>query len=402
MKLVDVSEFYAEQGGGVRTYTNQKLEAGARAGHEVVIVAPGPEDREERRLGGRVIWVKGPKLPPDPRYYLLLRERAVHEILERERPDVVEGSSTWTAGWFVARWRDSRAPARAAAKALVFHQDPVAVYPHTLLDRRLGTHTIDGLFTPWWRFLGTLAGHFDATVVAGQWLAERLAARGVPGAHAVPFGIPKRAPEPFDREATRRRWLARCGLSADATLLVGISRHHPEKRLRTLFEALKIVQRPERPVGFVLFGDGPMRGLVERWARDTPHVHVAGFTRDRAELDAALGSADAFLHGSAAETFGLVVAEALVAGLPLIVPARGGAADLAATDYAELYPPGDSHACAAAIERMVASDLGARAVAAAQAGQTRVRSVEEHFDDLFGFYASLAQRDPIAASADRG
>ena len=42
MKIVDVAEFYAELGSGVRTYINQKLEAGARAGHEVVVIAPGP------------------------------------------------------------------------------------------------------------------------------------------------------------------------------------------------------------------------------------------------------------------------------------------------------------------------------------------------------------------------
>ena len=42
MKVVDVAEFYADKGGGVRTYIHQKLEAGARLGHEVVVIAPGP------------------------------------------------------------------------------------------------------------------------------------------------------------------------------------------------------------------------------------------------------------------------------------------------------------------------------------------------------------------------
>ena len=36
MKIVDVAEFYAEQGGGVRTYVNHKLRAAAAAGHEAV------------------------------------------------------------------------------------------------------------------------------------------------------------------------------------------------------------------------------------------------------------------------------------------------------------------------------------------------------------------------------
>lgn len=386
MKVVDVSEFYSELGGGVRTYTNQKLEAGARAGHEVVIVAPGPEDREEERLGGRIIWVKGPKLPPDPRYYLLLRERAVHEILDREAPDVVEGSSTWTAGWFVARWEQARA-VRRAAKALVFHQDPIAVHPHTFLDRWLPTDTIDDFFGPWWRVLGRLTDHYDATVVAGQWLADRLADRGIRGAHAVPFGVPKRALPELDRGAARARWLQACGLPPDAPLVVGISRHHWEKRLGTLFDALEQV---DRPVGFVLFGDGPMRGWVDRRAAKTRGVHVAGFTKDRELLASALVASDAFLHGSAAETFGLVVAEALVAGLPLIVPSRGGAGDLADPSWSETYEPGDAPGCARAIERMLDSDLTGRRIAAAAAGRDRVRSVEQHFDQLFAFYDSLA------------
>src|SRR5688572_12581663 len=118
MKLVDVNEFYAERGGGVRTYVDAKLAAGAALGHEVVVVAPGPEDREERRAGGRIVWIKSRPMPIDPRYYLLLRERAVHEVLDREQPDVVEGSSPWTGGVICARWRGS------ALRSFVFHQDP--------------------------------------------------------------------------------------------------------------------------------------------------------------------------------------------------------------------------------------------------------------------------------------
>src|SRR5690606_33005581 len=68
MKILDVNEFYAEQGGGVRTYVHRKLEAAAALGVEVVVVAPGTSDREERRIGGKIVWVKSPKLPPDPRY----------------------------------------------------------------------------------------------------------------------------------------------------------------------------------------------------------------------------------------------------------------------------------------------------------------------------------------------
>ncbi|MEM9168745.1 MAG: glycosyltransferase family 1 protein, partial [Pseudomonadota bacterium] len=60
MKLVDVCEFFSDFGGGVRTYVHQKLEACAKEGWKTTIIAPGPADRREKRLGGEVIWVRSP------------------------------------------------------------------------------------------------------------------------------------------------------------------------------------------------------------------------------------------------------------------------------------------------------------------------------------------------------
>lgn len=394
MKLIDVSEFYAERGGGVRTYTHAKLAAGAKLGVEVVVVAPGDADREERREGGRIVWVKSPPLLFDPRYRVLLRERAVHAILDAEAPDVVEGSSTWTAGLFVARWRGR------AAKSLVFHQDPVAVYAHSLFDRTLSPVSLDRAAWPYWAWLRHLAGAYDLAVVAGEWLAERLRAQDVPRAEAVPFGITRGSAfelAPEARAARRSELLRRAGAPDDATLFVAISRHHPEKRLGTVIRAASDANAARRArglpgVALVIFGDGPLRPWVEREARRHGPAYVAGFTSDRAQLQSALVSADAFVHGSAAETFGLVVAEALDAGLPLIVPSRGGAADLAAPAWSETYEAGDVDSCRAAIERLSTRDPATLRAAARQAGRARVRDLDAHFAALFSRYAALATR----------
>ena len=83
MKVVDVAEFYADQGGGVKTYINQKLRAGAERGHEVVVIAPGPTGEVEERHGGKVVWIKSPPLPPDPRYFVFMRQAAIHEAIDR-------------------------------------------------------------------------------------------------------------------------------------------------------------------------------------------------------------------------------------------------------------------------------------------------------------------------------
>ncbi|MDZ7807983.1 MAG: glycosyltransferase [Gracilimonas sp.] len=116
-------------------------------GHEIVIVAPGEDWGEEERYGGRVIWVKGPRLPVDWRYYILWREKAVHEILDHEQPDIVEGSSPWTGGWFAGRWKGD------AVKTFIFHQDPIAAYPHTIFGSLLGFDRVDKIFGFYWKYL---------------------------------------------------------------------------------------------------------------------------------------------------------------------------------------------------------------------------------------------------------
>lgn len=383
MKVVDVAEFYAEKGGGVRTYVHQKLEAGARLGHEIVIIAPGPEDAEERRLGGRIRWIKGPPMPLDPRYHVLWNERAVHAALDAERPDVVEGSSPWSGGWFAARWRGR------AKKAFIFHQDPVAVYPQTFLGRWLGPGRVDSMFGPYWAYLRSLAHRFDRTIVAGEWLAERLHERGITNARAVPFGIDKARFSPAHADpAVKSRWLAECGVPEGAPLWVAISRFHPEKRLGTLLDAFARASR-ERPMGLVIFGQGPLEAWVRRRAKGIPGVHVAGFVTDRALIAATLASADGFLHGSAAETYGLVVAEAICSGLPLVAPNVGGAADLADDAFSQTYPAGDAKACAAAMLTLLSRPRDLLGRAALETARTRIGTMEDHFTALFDLYGRI-------------
>lgn len=385
MKIVDVNEFYAERGGGVRTYVNAKLRAAAERGHELVVIAPGPEDKETEHLGGRIQWVQGPPMPLDPRYFVLYREARVHELIARENPDVIEGSSVWSAGWFAARYRGP------GAKTLIYHQDPVAVYPQTLLDRWLSPRVIDEACFPYWQYVRRLARHFDSTLVAGEWLAKRLGEFGIPRPHAVPFGIDKSLFSPdLASDEVRRELLAKAGAPPDAALLVCISRHHPEKRLSVVLRAFERVQR-QRPAALVVFGSGPMKTWIERTAAGIAGVHLAGYVDDRPYIARALASADALVHGSAAETFGFVIAEAMCAGTPIVAPDRGGAFELCEPSYSECYAAGDVAACAQAILRLLARDRDALGAAARAASQNRVRTTEQHFDGLFAHYADLCR-----------
>ncbi|MET0389853.1 MAG: glycosyltransferase [Polyangiales bacterium] len=396
MKIVDVAEFYAERGGGVRIYVEQKLKAAAQLGHELVVIAPGERDAIEQRGSSRIAWVASPPLPVDPRYHLLLRERAVHALIDQELPDIIEGSSPWTGGLFAARYRGSTNGSRRVRKVFVFHQDPVAVYPQTLLGGWLGEARVDALCSPYWHYLRRLSGRFDATIVGGGWLAERLHQHGLARPITVPFGVDKALFGSARRDpGLRAELIDKARAEPGASLLVTVSRHHPEKRLGTLLDAVKLLAA-RRPLALVVYGDGPFATCSALRARGLP-VYLAGATRDRALLARVLASGDALLHGSAAETFGLVVAEALCAGLPLVVPSSGGAADLANPAYAETYPAGDARACAAAIERLLDRDRTSLRVQALRAAEHHILSPQEHFQHLFATYAALLQEErPLA------
>jgi alpha-1,6-mannosyltransferase len=393
VKIVDVSEFYSPTGGGVRAYVEQKFKAAARHGHSLTVIAPGVESRTESREGGKLVWVATPQLPFDRNYRMFWGAAEVWRILDAEAPDIVEGSSPWRGGWIVAGWQG------AAAKMLFMHADPVAVYPQTLLAGVLAPATIDRLFGWFWSYLRRLNASFDGCVVAGSWLADRFARYGLRNLEAVPFGVEREAfGEGRRDEALRAEMLRECGLPPEAALLVNVGRHHPEKRVGMLIDAVSVAQK-SRPIGFYVIGDGLSHGRVRAKAARASHIHVAGWVKDRARLAPMLASADALLHGSTAETFGFAVAEALCCGTPVIVPDAGGAADLAAPDYAESYAQGDAEAAGRAILRLLDRDRASLSAAALEAGHRRIGDIESHFEKLFAFYARAAQRKRSAVAA---
>lgn len=384
MKIVDVCEFYSPTGGGVRRYINQKLALADKFGHRLTVIAPGAETRTEKAHGGTIAWIKSPHLPLDRNYRMFWRARDVWRTLDELQPDLVEGSSPWRGGWLAARW-----PGKAV-KVFFMHADPVAVYPQTFLGGLLGPERVDRMFGFFWRYLNRLNSQYDAAIVTNPALKERFSGFGLENIQVAPFGVERSKFSPGFRDSTaRREMLATCGLSEDAALLIAVGRHHPEKRLRTVIQAVTKAQSA-RKIGLYIAGDGFLRAWVERWAQGAQNVYVAGQINDAEQLATVMASADALIHGSAAETFGLVLAEALCSGTPLILPDAGASATFAGPGYAETYRAGDASDGARAILQLLSGDRAAQSQAAAAAADAQVFNVEQHFERLFEIYERIA------------
>jgi alpha-1,6-mannosyltransferase len=383
MRVVDVAEFYSPTGGGVRTYIDRKFEAAAQLGHELFVIAPGAEDGFEKRGAGGVIQVRSPSLPFDANYHMFWNAAPAHRWLDRLEPDLVEASSPWRGAWIAASW------AAPTPRAMFMHADPVASYPQRWLAPFASPQNVDRLFDWFWTYLRRLTGRFASVVTGGPWLADRLAGQGVGAVVSVPLGIDRGAFSPGMRdEGLRSRLLAACACPDDAKLVLGVGRFHPEKRWPMVIEAA-MRARAEAPIGLVLIGDGIDRTRVARAAAGNPHVQILPPIRDRAVLATHLASADALVHGCESETFGLIPAEAMASGLPVVGPDRGGFAHLAQPGTSEIYRAGDTAAAAAAIRRLFARDPRILKEAAIKAA-VGVRRDVDHFADLFDHYGSIA------------
>ncbi len=350
MRIVDVCEFYSPTGGGIRSYVDRKMQLLAEAGHELIVLAPGAEDREEvRATGGRIIWVKAPPLPFDANYRMFWDAAPIHAWLDRLHPDVVEASSPWRPAWIVGKW------AGDAAKVFFLHSDPVVSYPQRWFGRIASREKIDAAFEWFNRYLRRAMPLFDSLVVCGDSLGKRLSDRHIGPAHCVALGIDRAAFSPTLRDASLRAdLLAQCDLPESATLLLGIGRHHGEKRWDMVIDAVQAAAAPTL-----------------------------------------MASCDALIHGCEGETFGLVASEALASGLPLIVPDEGGCAEIARPEFAETYAARDAAAATQAIARFCARDRAAVRQAARRAAMA-VRSDRDHVADLLRHYDAL-----IAARSSR-
>jgi len=121
-------------------------------------------------------------------------------------------------------------------------------------------------------------------------------------------------------------------------------------------------------------------------------VGLAGYVEDTASV---LSSLDIVVHASTRpEPFGLVIAEAMAAGKPVIVSATGGAAEIVSANRdALVYQPGDVTALAACI-RTLAEDTALRrrlGEAAAEAAVERFNPVR-FLDGIEGAYRDALGR----------
>lgn len=144
------------------------------------------------------------------------------------------------------------------------------------------------------------------------------------------------------------------GIPGDALVVLALQRLVAEKRVDRLIDALPLAQRQcRRPIHTVIAGKGPAASDLEGRAQHLGlggRVHFVGFVPQE-RLGEYYALADCFVFTSSYETFGIVIVEAMAAGVPSIAMDAFAVRNVVEVDETGwLVPPDDADALA---ERLV-------------------------------------------------
>ncbi|GID64507.1 GDP-mannose-dependent alpha-(1-6)-phosphatidylinositol dimannoside mannosyltransferase [Actinoplanes cyaneus] len=380
MLIVRIANFVHSTSGGLRTALRELGQGYQAAGHQAVLITPGPRATDEQTPYGRVVTLPGPVVPGLGGYRVLLNRLAVTKLLDRLRPDRLEVHDRSTLRWLGAWARRAGVPSM-----MVSHESLDGLLRLFGPGRSLGLRAAD-------RLNARSARAFDAIVCTTGW-AEREFTRLGATPIRVPLGVDLARFAPANRNPGVRSRFA----EPDQVLLLHCGRLSAEKEPRLSLAALAELRAAGVDARLVVAGDGPLRTALEQEALDRKlPATFLGHVADRALLDALLASADVGVAPGPIETFGLAALETLASGTPVV--ARASSALPEVIGDAGIAADGTGTAYAAAIRTLLDRPAAARRAAArAQAerfpwagavdgflavhGLTRVRSGRAHDAD---------------------
>lgn len=349
-----------------------------RAGHAVQVIAPGfPGDEHEPDTDV----LRVPALQNFNGSDFSVRVPIPHVIarrIDRFAPDVIHTHHPFLLG--------------DAALRIAYERNlPLVFTHHTLYENY--THYVPFDSPTLERFVIRLATGYanccDAVIAPSGSVAALLRERGVEvPIETIPTGIDTEAFAHADGGGFRHER----GIPDTAPVIGHVGRLAREKNLHFLADAVARALRADRRLRFLVVGDGPEdRALRERFAAAGVDDRVLATGKlTGATLRDAYAAMDLFAFASQTETQGMVLAEAMAAGLPVVALDGPGVRDVVSDGRNGRLLPDDATPEAMASALVEAVEPDRRGPWAEAAGETAAAFDQRRCAGrVLGLYASL-------------
>lgn len=390
MKILMMTNTFAPHVGGVARSVERFTQAYRARGHEVLVVAPTFADAQDDEPG--VIRVKAIQDVFSSGFSLALPVPArVREAVDAFAPDIVHSHHPILLGDTALRL--------AATRDL-----PIVFTHHTMYEHY--THYYPGDSEPLRRFVSRIATGYanlcDTVFAPSESVAATIRERGVTAPiEIVPTGVDTAQFAEGDGRQARRRY----DVPENAFVVGHLGRLAPEKNLDWMAEAIArfAADRPE--VHVLIVGKGPsmqpVRDLFEAEGLGDRLTFTG--TLSGQDLVDAYHAMDVFAFASKSETQGMVLTEAMAAGVPVVALDAPGAREVVADrDNGRLLTDGDQAAFAEAL-----AWVADRPAPEAEALRDRARRTADGFsidataDAALGHYRALIDStERVSADAD--
>lgn len=386
MKICDLTQFYSPLSGGVKRYVHEKILyiQNADDGDEHVLIIPGAKTEVIESKRSRIYSIHSPLLSRTSRYRVLLNLRAIENIFERERPDIIESGDPYQVSW------------KAIASGYALRIPVVGFYhshfPEAYLrsaEKYLGQTATEVVMDLARRYICKLYNQFEVTLVPSLRLAKLLQEWGVENVRGVNLGVNTEVFRPGPDDAVHTR--DSLGIRPEQKLLLYIGRLAQEKNTQTLFRSFALLrQQFSDRFHLLVIGDGAQRDQLCRLRSEIGGVTWIPYCTESAELARYYRAADVFVHPGIQETFGFVALESQACGTP-VVGIRGSYMDrIIFHEQGSWAEENSPEALAEAIETFSENKLQ-------KFGQIASRLAEERhawsrvFERLFRIYAEVQQ-----------
>jgi Glycosyltransferase len=309
-----LTNVYTPQIGGVTRSVQQYQEELRRQGHHVLVVAPDYEENPEQEEG--VI-----RVPAIPRFYLDVYSLPIPSLslllpqVREFQPDIVHVHHPFLLG--------------STGQLIAADLNVPLVYTHhTRYSAYIETKT--NIPRPMEEGIVELIVGFcelsDGVVAPSEGIRQLLIQKGVTSRiDVIPTGVEL---ERFEK-ASGDRFRKTHSISPETFVVGHVGRLSPEKNALFLTRAVARFLKEHPKARFVVVGDGPSRSEMEQCLKEKGLLEQALFVGflEGEKLADAYASFDVFAFASHSETQGMVLAEAMAAGVPVVAVNATGVQD---------------------------------------------------------------------------